>query len=150
MNDKLTLALAPVDAETLHVVTPGRSINIMGSHPVNLAVRFLLEIAALITLGYWGWTQHDGVVRFVLGIGVPLLAAALWYTFAVPEDRSRSGEAPVPVPGIIRLALELALFAFAAWALYDAGLTLLSLILASLVIIHYAISYDRLAWLIKQ
>lgn len=122
----------------------------MGLHPINLAVRFLLEIAALIAIGYWGWTQHDGLLRFLLGIGAPLLAAALWYTFAVPEDRSRSGQAPVPVPGIIRLALELALFAFAAWALYDAGLTLLSLIMAALVIVHYAISYDRLAWLIKQ
>ena len=122
----------------------------MGSHPLNLAVRFVLEIAALVAIGYWGWTQHDGFVRYLLAIGGPLLAAVLWATFAVPDDPSRSGKAPVPVPGIIRLALELALFAFAAWALYDAGNSLLALILAAVVLVHYALSYDRIAWLLRQ
>lgn len=122
----------------------------MGSHPINLAVRFLLEIAGLVAIGYWGWSQHDGLLRFVLAIGGPLIAAALWATFAVPADPSRSGKAPVPVPGIVRLLLELAFFAFAAWALYDAGNIVLSLILATIVVIHYALSYDRIAWLLRQ
>jgi hypothetical protein len=122
----------------------------MGSHPVNLAVRFILEIAALVAIGYWGWTQHDGLVRYLLAIGGPILAAVLWATLAVPGDPSRSGKAPVPVPGILRLALELAIFAFAAWALYDAGNSLLALTLAAIVIVHYALSYDRIAWLLKQ
>ena len=122
----------------------------MGSHPVNLAVRFILEIVALVAIGYWGWTQHDGFVRYLLAIGGPILAAVLWATFAVPDDPSRSGKAPVPVPGILRLALELAIFAFAAWALYDAGNSLLALILAAVVVVHYALSYDRIAWLLKQ
>ena len=122
----------------------------MGSHPLNLAVRFVLEIAALVAIGYWGWTQHDGFVRYLLAVGGPILAAILWATFAVPDDPSRSGKAPVPVPGIIRLALELALLAFAAWALYDAGNSLLALILAAVVLVHYALSYDRIAWLLRQ
>jgi hypothetical protein len=122
----------------------------MGSHPVNLAVRFILEIAALVAIGYWGWTQHEGFVRYLLAIGGPILAAVLWATFAVPDDPSRSGKAPVPVPGILRLALELTLFAFAAWALYDAGNSLLALILAAVVVVHYVLSYDRIAWLLKQ
>lgn len=122
----------------------------MGSHPVNLAVRFVLEIAALVAIGFWGWTQHDGFVRYLLAIGGPVLAAVLWGTFSVPHDPSRSGKAPVPVPGILRLALEWAIFAFATWALYDAGNGLLALILAVVVVIHYALSYDRIAWLLKR
>jgi hypothetical protein len=122
----------------------------MGSHPINLALRFLLEIAALVAIGYWGWSQNDGLLRFVLVIGAPLIAAILWGTFAVPDDPSRSGKAPVPVPGIVRLVLELAIFAFAAWALYDTGNVVLSLILATVVVIHYALSYDRIAWLLRQ
>ena len=122
----------------------------MGSHPLNLAVRFILEIAVLVAIGYWGWTQHDGFVRYLLAIGGPILAAVLWGTFAVPDDPSRSGKAPVPVPGILRLALELAIFAFATWALYDAGSGLLALLLAAIVVVHYALSYDRIAWLLKQ
>jgi hypothetical protein len=122
----------------------------VASNPINLAVRFLLEIAALVAIGYWGWSQHDGWLRFVLVIGFPLIAAILWGTFNVAGDPSRSGKAPVPVPGIVRLALELAIFAFAAWALYDAGQATLALVLAAIVVIHYALSYDRIAWLLRQ
>ena len=122
----------------------------MASHPVNLAVRFILELSALIAIGYWGWTTGDGWLRFGLAIGLPVIAAMLWGTFTVPDDPSRSGKAPVPVPGIVRLALELGLFAFAVWALYDTSLTGLSMILAVVVIIHYIVSYDRIGWLIKQ
>ncbi len=122
----------------------------MGSHPINLAVRFLLEIAALVALGHWGWARHSGLWRVVLAAGLPLLAAVLWGTFAVPADPSRSGNAPVPVPGVVRLALELFFFGAAAWTLFDAGKPILALALAVVVVAHYALSYDRIAWLIGQ
>jgi hypothetical protein len=122
----------------------------MGSHPLNLALRFLLEIAALVAIGYWGFDQYNGIWRFLLGIGGPVIAAALWGVFAVPNDPSRSGKAPVPVPGVPRLALELSLFGFATWALYAAGSQVLALVLAGLTIVHHATSYDRIAWLIRQ
>jgi len=44
----------------------------------------------------------------------------------------------------------LAFFAFAAWALYDAGQPVLSLILATLVVVHYLVSYDRVKWLLRH
>lgn len=122
----------------------------MGSHPLNLALRFLLEIAALVTIGYWGFSQHSGIWRFIIGLGGPLIAAVLWGTFAVPDDLSRSGKAPVAVPGVLRLVLELSLFGFAAWALYDTSSTVMALILASITIAHHALSYDRVAWLLRQ
>jgi hypothetical protein len=122
----------------------------MGSHPINLAVRFILELAAWGAMGYWGWTQAEGPLRFVLAIGLPVAAAAIWGTFAVPNDPSRSGRAPVPVPGVVRLGIELVTFGFGAWALYDTGSTTLSLIFAAIVVVHYLVSYDRVAWLIRQ
>ena len=122
----------------------------MSQNPLNLAVRFLLEIAALIAIGYWGWTAGQGALRYVLAIGAPLLAAALWGVFAVPGDRSRSGGAPVPVPGWIRLLLELGMFGFAVWGLYSTGTTTAAWILGSVVLVHYGLSYDRILWLLKQ
>lgn len=122
----------------------------MSQNPINLAVRFLLELAALASLAYWGWTQHTGLTRFLLAVGLPLLGAVLWGVFAVPGDRSRSGGAPVPVPGVVRLLLELLLFGFAAWCLFDAGLVLLANVFSIIVLIHYALSYDRIVWLIKE
>ena len=122
----------------------------MGSNRYNLTLRFLLEMAALLGMGYWGWTQATGWQRYTFGVGIPLVAAGLWGTFAVPDDPSRSGKAPVPVPGFLRLALELAIFGFGAWALHDAGATSLGWTLAAVTVVHYALSYDRVAWLIKQ
>ena len=122
----------------------------MGSHPINLIIRFLLELTALTAMGMWGWKQSDGWLKFILAFGIPIIAAAIWGIFAVPDDPSRSGTAPIVVPGIVRLTIELAIFAFATWALRDLGYARLSWIIGIIVVIHYIISYDRIIWLLNQ
>ena len=119
----------------------------MANNPINLAVRFLLELAAWGAMGYWGWTQHSGILRVVLGIGLPLVAMALWGTFRVNGDPK---EAPVHVPGVVRLALEFAEFGTAVGLLLLAGHQLVAIELAVIIAAHYAVSYDRIAWLLKQ
>jgi hypothetical protein len=119
----------------------------MGQNPVNLALRFFLELAALYFMGYWGWTQHDGVLRYLLAFGLPLLAASVWGMFRVPGD----GGAPrVRVSGLVRLLIEVLFFGFAIWGLFDAGATTTGWIFGGLVLFHYLISYDRIGWLLKQ
>jgi len=122
----------------------------MGSHPINLIIRFLLEISALVSVGVWGWNVSDGWLRFVLAIGIPIILAIIWGIFAVPNDPSRSGRAPVVTPGVIRFVIELGFFAFAIWSLYDMGLKKLSLALGITVVLHYIVSYDRITWLLSQ
>lgn len=122
----------------------------MGSHPLNLTLRFLLELAALACMSVWGWRHSDNWWRYLLAIGIPILAAAVWGVFAVPDDPSRSGKAPVPVPGIIRLIIELVIFGFAVWALYDTGYSKLSLIMGIIVVVHYIVSFDRIHWLLLK
>ena len=41
----------------------------MGTNPINLGVRFILELVALYAFGRWGWNQSTGWLRFVLAIG---------------------------------------------------------------------------------
>jgi len=122
----------------------------MGSNPINLAVRFLLEIVALYAIGIWGWEQTESWHRIILAFGIPLLFAALWGIFAVPGDPNRSGKAVVAIPGILRLVLELVFFTFAVWALFDLGYLSLYWILGLIVVAHYIISYDRILWLFKR
>lgn len=116
----------------------------------NLALRFLLEVMALGALGWWGWAQTDSWWRAPLAIGVVLLAAIVWGTFAVPNDPSRGSDGLVQVPGVARLALELLFFGAAAFALKSLGRPTLAIAFSVLVVAHYAWSYERLAWLIKQ
>lgn len=119
------------------------------TNPLNLALRFLLEVAALGALGYWGWERSHGIMRLVLGIGLPILAAVVWATFRVPGE-SPSGHAPVPVPGAVRLLLEFGLFGCAIWALFDAEAARAGWILAAATCLHYALSYERMIWLVRQ
>ena len=119
----------------------------MGQNPINLALRFFLELAALYCMGFWGWTQHTGVLRYLLAIGLPLLAAVIWGVFRVPND----GGAPrVRVSGVVRFLIEIAFFGFATWGLFDAGATRAGWIFGGLILFHYIISYDRVKWLLKQ
>ncbi len=119
----------------------------MASNPLNLALWFLLEVAALVAMGYWGWNKAKGLSRYLLAFGMPIVAAAIWGTFRVPND---PGKAPVRVPGILRLVIEIAYFSFAIWAIYDVGAAQLSLVFGAVIVIHYVLSYDRLAWLVRQ
>jgi hypothetical protein len=122
----------------------------MGSNLINLVIRFFLELTSLMAMGLWGWNQGKGALRFVLAFGIPVIAAVLWGVFAAPNDPSRSGEALISTPGVLRLALELIFFAFAAWSLYSIGAVKASWIFGIVTLMHYILSYDRLYWLIKQ
>ncbi|MFC1483828.1 YrdB family protein [Candidatus Neomarinimicrobiota bacterium] len=122
----------------------------MAYHPLNQALRFLLELSALAALCVWGWHPGDSLHHWLLMLVVPALAAVIWGVFAVPGDPSRSGKAPVPVPGPIRLALELAIFASAISALFQVGAPQLGWAMSVLVLLHHALSYDRILWLLKK
>lgn len=121
----------------------------MSAHTINLAIRFLLEVAALVSMGLWVWHATDGWLRAALTPLVPLTAAVVWVTFAVPDDPSRSGAAPIAVPGIVRLVIEAAVFVLAVWALNEAGFQRSSWTFGVIVILHYVASYDRMLWLVR-
>lgn len=116
----------------------------------NLFLRFVLELAGLVGLGLGGWSLSSGPWRWALAIVVPVAAAAVWGTFTVRDDPSRSGRAPVPINGSWRLVVETVFFAgsVAGFALY--GSTVLAFVMASLVAVHYALSRRRLAWLLDR
>ena len=122
----------------------------MGSNPINLGLRFILELAALAAMAVWGWRLGIGIWRFGLAAAIPIAAAVLWGVTAVPDDPSRSGRAIFATPGIFRLAFEVIFFAVAVWALYASGYPTLAATMAALVIIHYGMSWDRVAWLLRR
>lgn len=122
----------------------------MSRNPLNLALRFLLEISAIGAFGIWGHSLSEGGARFLLAVLFPLLFALLWGVFAVRNDPSRSGKTVVQTTGPARLTLELVLFALAAWMLFSLGHSLPAWIFSGLVLVHYISSYDRIAWLLKQ
>ena len=99
--------------------------------------QFILEIVALVSVGYWGWTQHDGLLRVLMTLGLPFLVAAVWGIFRVPND---PGNALVAIPALLRLILELGVFVLAALCLYTAGLQDAAIILYVIVVAQYVVS----------
>lgn len=80
----------------------------------NLALKFLLELAALALLAYWGAVVGVGFWAVVLAVAAPSLMIGLWGRFAAPRATGR-----LPTPG--RIPFELGLFALAAGAGFAAG-----------------------------
>lgn len=122
----------------------------LSQHPANLLLRFVLEIVALVGVGQWDWQAGASLPgpawRYVLAFGVPLLMAVLWAVFRIPNDPTQpGGKKPiVTVPGRGRLALELAFFGFAVWAVFTSGRVLLGAALTFAILLHYFWSADRL------
>lgn len=83
--------------------------------PIHLVVAFLLELAMLFCLGYYGFHISDsGLQRFIIGIGLPVIAIVLWGFFAAPRARHR-----LPFPYLI--IFKLALFLATATLVYSIG-----------------------------
>jgi len=75
----------------------------------NLALRFVLELAALAALAYWGWG-----VTWVIAVAAPAAWIVLWATFGSPKAR-------VKLSTPWRIVFEAVVFGAAAAALWAAG-----------------------------
>ena len=122
----------------------------MGSNRINLLFRFLLELAALGAMGFWGWQKGEGIFGIILALTIPIFVATIWGVFAVPNDPSRSGKAPVPISGVLRLIIELLIFAVSIWMVFNLGYSLLGRLFGVAVVTHYLLSMDRIVWLTQK
>ena len=100
----------------------------------NYALRFLLELAALAALGFWGFVEFGGVLQWVIGFGAPLVAAAVWGTFMSPK-------ASRPTVDPVRLLIEVAVFGSGVAALLASGETALGLVFAGLAVLHLGLTF---------
>ncbi|NEW40170.1 YrdB family protein [Nocardia cyriacigeorgica] len=115
-----------------------------------LAVRLILELAALTAFGVLGWRAFDSPWKYALVVILPIAGATLWGTFAVPDDPSRSGNAPIPVDGRVRLLVEMVVLFGGALALWAADLPRWALAFAAILVAYHAVAYDRIHWLISS
>ena len=114
----------------------------------NEVLRFILEMVALFVLGYAGWNLvDDALVSVVLATALPLLGATVWGVFRVDGDPK---VAPVPVPGVVRLCIEVDIFTTAVVLLAVVGQAVAAGILAVLVVGHYAWGHQRVRWLVRH
>jgi Protein of unknown function (DUF2568) len=80
--------------------------------PVNLALRFALELAALAAFAAWGLHAAAGPARFALAAAAVLVAAAVWGRWMAPASGHLLAD---------RLLVEAAFFAAGGAALAGTG-----------------------------
>lgn len=116
----------------------------------NLALRFGLELVALVGLAMGAWSTSEGWVRWVAVVLVPLTTAAIWGLFNVVGDPSRSGAALVEVPGWARLGIELLVLGGGAGGFYLSKRPTIAIGFVVLMVLHYALSVSRIQWLLDR
>jgi hypothetical protein len=98
----------------------------------NLGLRFCVELAALVGLGWWGAQAGSGTgLHVVLAIAAPLAAAVVWGLFVAPKARVRVNDEA-------RLVIELAVFAAAAVAFAASGHTWPAIAVAGIAVANSA------------
>lgn len=90
---------------------------------------FLLEVAMLASLVFWGFKQTEPY-NYLLGIGLPAVVVVLWGLFMAPKSQRR-------LPLHVVKALALIAFLLAACALFSAGLQTLAIIFAAVAVVWY-------------
>ena len=97
---------------------------------INIGLRFLLELCILAIFGYWGINTGDNtLIKFLLGLGSPVLFAIVWGTFLAPKSPRRLDE-----PWLF--LLELGIFGLTCWALYGTSKTNHTFVFGSIYILN--------------
>jgi hypothetical protein len=100
---------------------------------INLAVRFLLEIAALGALGYWGWhIDAPAPIPVIATVAAPLIAAGGWGAWVAPKS-------PLRLEDPFRFLAELVVFGSATLALVVTEQRSLGLLYGGLVAVNLAL-----------
>jgi hypothetical protein len=100
----------------------------------NDALRFFLELSALAAVSYWGWSEFDGALRWILVVAAPLAVAVVWGRWMAPKSSTRVGDP-------WRLVIEIVIFGAAAIALLDADQTTLAVVMAAATAVHLALTF---------
>jgi hypothetical protein len=90
----------------------------------NAVLRFVLELFALFSLGYWGYLAWPFPwPGLAFAIGMPLFAAIVWGLFRAPRAR-------FPLEPVGRVVVEVAVMGSAALAWLDLGHPVVALVFA--------------------
>ncbi|MEV4673257.1 MULTISPECIES: YrdB family protein [Actinomadura] len=99
-------------------------------HVLNEGLAFVLEVAAIVALAWWGFTTGGNVVvNIALGIGTPVGAMVLWGLFAAPRARFK-----VALPFV--LLVKAIVFGAGALAFYGVDHATLAIVFAVIAVLN--------------
>jgi hypothetical protein len=91
-------------------------------------VRFLVELFAIFTFAWWGFTTWPFAWNILAGIGAPVIAIVVWGLFVSPR-------AVIRVHPFVRAIVELLVFAAATVAWWSMGQVWIGLAFAVVAVV---------------
>jgi len=110
-----------------------------------LALRGPLLVATVAAVATVGARLADGAVGTLLAVVFTVAVIVAWTVLRVPGDPL---EAVVPIPGVARLLLELAVVVGAVAGLWLFDAPAFAVVLAGLAAAQYWAASDRVSWLV--
>lgn len=101
---------------------------------VNLAIRFLCEVAALVAVAYWGYRTGPGPARWGLALLAPAAVVGVWLFFVTPDP-------VIELARPLQFAIELGVWAAATAALLATGHRALAVVFAILAVGSGTLNY---------
>lgn len=97
---------------------------------INLGVSFIIELAMLAALAYWGFhLQLPLVGRILVSLAVLALVVVAWGLWLAPK-------ATYPVGLTLSVIMKLFIFSLASWGLYASNKNSLAITLISIFILN--------------
>lgn len=119
------------------------------SSALNLTIRFVLELAIWGGFAYWGWHLADGGwAGAILAALLFVVAAAIWGIFKVPGDPRP--EPFVTISGPLRLAIEAVLIGVSVYGIWSGGSRAAAETLLTACVVHDAVTWERIVWLLRH
>ena len=100
---------------------------------VNLLLRFLLELTALVALGYWGFHAAAGMAGILICIGAPLAFAVLWGLFAAHKAKYPPPQPWKAVLGAVLLEVTPVILALEGQGVWAVGMGVVIVVNSGLV-----------------
>lgn len=103
--------------------------------PLNLTLRFLLELCGIAALAAWGWSVSDVLpVRLAAALLAPALLIAAWAVVVAPKARNAVPQATRMLIGTVLLLVCAGLLALAGQALLGALFAVVNLVNTGLLL----------------
>jgi uncharacterized membrane protein SirB2 len=96
---------------------------------VNVALRFILELAGLVAVAWWGFHAADGATGWLLGVAGIVVFVVVWGLFVAPRAR-------YPQPPRIRLVAGTVILLTTAALLATTGAVAVAVAFALLVVLN--------------
>jgi hypothetical protein len=95
---------------------------------LNLGLRFLLELAGIAALAFWGWNVTTAQpARIVLAVGAPIVLIVVWALAVAPKAENS-------LPQTTRMLIGSVLLLVAAGGVYLAGQPVAAFVFGALVV----------------